>query len=122
MECSDENNCCDVCTNQCSVTPIDRWEELRTAIDAIDTIGSKGELKIAQWIRGSTLQWTASYNKAALSYGNLMGHSEHWWRKFPRQASVSGVLERELKSLIKKNSHYCIQGLYGVTPKEEKHY
>ena len=46
-----------------------------------------------------------------------MGHSEHWWRKFLRQASVSGVLERELKSLIKKKGHYYIQGLYKVTPK-----
>ena len=80
-----------------------------TAIDAIDTIGSRGELKIAQWIQGSTLQWTASYNEVASSYGILMGHSEHWWRRFLRQVSVSGVLER--------TNNYCIQGLYRVTPK-----
>ena len=45
-----ENNCCNVCINQHSVTLIDRKEELRTAIDAIDTISLKGELKIVQWI------------------------------------------------------------------------
>ena len=77
----------------------------------------KGELKLAQWIRGSTLQWTTGYNKAASSYGSSMGHSELWWRRFLRQSAASGALERELKSLIKKNSHYCIQGLYRVLPR-----
>lgn len=111
------NDCCDVCTSQHSITLVDRRKELNVIIDAIDTIGMKGELKLAQWIRGSTLQWTAGYNKAAPSYGNSMAHSELWWRRVLRQLAASGALDRQLKSLIKKNSHYCIQGLYQVSPK-----
>jgi superfamily II DNA helicase RecQ len=98
---NDDNTCCDVCSNQHSISRIDRKEELSIAIDAIDTIGTKGEVKIVQWIRGSTLQWTSNYDKAASSYGNSMGHSELWWRRFLRQSAASGALERELKSLIK---------------------
>ena len=60
---------------------------------------------------------SSDYNKAASSYGNSMGHSELWWRRFLRQSAASGALERELKSLIKKNGHYCIQGLYYVSLK-----
>ena len=56
----DDNNCCDVCSNQHSISRTDRKEELSIAID---TIGTKGELKIAQWIRGSTLQWTSITTK-----------------------------------------------------------
>ena len=108
---NDDTTCYDVCSSQQSISLIDRKEELSIVIDAIDTIGTKGEVKIAQWIRGSTLQWTSDYNKAASSYGNSMGHSELWWRRFLRQSAASGALERELKSLIKKNGHYCIQGL-----------
>ena len=46
-----------------------------------------------------------------------MGHSELWWRRFHRQSAASGALERELKSLIKKSGHYCIQGLYHISPR-----
>ena len=34
MENNDENDCCDVCSNQHSVTLIDRQRELSIAIDA----------------------------------------------------------------------------------------
>ena len=68
---------CDVCTSKHTITLVDRKKQLSVAIDAIDTIGVKGELKLAQWITGSTLHWTAGY-KAASSYGNPMGHSEPW--------------------------------------------
>ena len=61
MECSDESNCYDVCTNQCSVTPIDWREELRTATDAIDTIRSKGELKIAQYVQRENFKKIAQW-------------------------------------------------------------
>ena len=47
-------------------------EELRILVDAITAVGglgSKGEAKIVQWIRGSSLQWTSEYDETTLSYG-----------------------------------------------------
>lgn len=37
---NEENNCCDICTKQHSVTLIDWREELRTVTDAMYIIGS----------------------------------------------------------------------------------
>ena len=98
--------CCDVC----KINPqmMDMTEEWRILVDAITVIGSKGEVKIVQWIHGSSLQWTSEYDKTTLSYGNFKGKSEIWWRKFIRQCHVMGFIEKELKSIIKKSGHYAI--------------
>ena len=60
-ECIQDSNmhsvsCCDVC----KINPqlADMTEELRLLVDAITVVGSKGEVKIVQWIHGS-LQWTS---------------------------------------------------------------
>ena len=34
-----------------------------------------------------------------------------------RQCHVEGIVEKELKSIIKKSEHYCIQGMFHVLPK-----
>ena len=49
--------CCDVC----KINPqlVDMTEELWILVDAITVVDSKGEVKILQWIRGSSLQWTS---------------------------------------------------------------
>ena len=39
--------CCDVCALELSILH-----------NAIEVIGQKGEVKLAQWIRGSSLAWT----------------------------------------------------------------
>ena len=110
--------CCDVC--KMSPPLVNLKEELRILVDAITTVGSKGEVKIVQWIRGSTLQWTSEYDKTALSYGNYKGRSEMWWRKFIRQCHVMSYVEKELRSIIKKSGHYAIQGVIRVLPQAEK--
>ena len=69
--------CCDVCKS--SPQLVDTTEELRILVDAITVVGSKGEVKIVQWIRDSSLQWTSEYDKTTLSYGNFKGRSEIWW-------------------------------------------
>ena len=71
--------CCDVC----KINPqlVDTTEELRILVDAITVVGSKGEVKIVQWIRGSSLQWTSEYDKRTLSYGNFKGRNEICWHK-----------------------------------------
>ena len=53
-------NCCDVCelTAESTEADHDLTEELEILYDAVQTLGSKGELKITQWIRGSGLAWT----------------------------------------------------------------
>ena len=47
-------HCCDVCDTE--VTMHDCNAELCTLINAVDTVGEKGELKVVQWIRGSSLR------------------------------------------------------------------
>ena len=86
----------------------DHVKELEVLINAIDELGDKGEVKLAQWIRGSSQEWTIQYNKKCHSFGNSMGHPETWQRTFMRQCHVHGVLEKELKSIIRKSGHYCI--------------
>ena len=61
--------CCDVC--KINLQLVDMTEELRILVDAITAVGSKGEAKIVQWIRGSSLQWTTEYDKTTLYYGNF---------------------------------------------------
>lgn len=73
----DSGNCCDVYKMELQLQ--DMTEELRIVADAITTIGAKGEVKIAQWIRGSLVIWTSSFNRKSMSYENSKGRSETWW-------------------------------------------
>ena len=57
-----KNSCCDVCAQE-YLGSNDVTEELSILYDAINTIGQKGEVKLAQWIRGSSLSWTDAYYK-----------------------------------------------------------
>ena len=98
----------------------DMLAELKIVVDAINSIGAKGGVKLAQWIRGSSVAWTSSYNRKSMSYGNFEAKSEMWWRKFIRQCHVAGYVDKQLKSIIKKSGHYSIQGVYHVLPKANK--
>ena len=114
-------NCCDVCelTAESTEADHDLTEELEILYDAVQTLGSKGELKITQWIRGSGLAWTNAYKKSCMSYGNSQGHSEKWWWLFIRKCHVLGVVKKELKSIIKQSQHYGIQGIIYKTSEGE---
>ena len=112
---SGSDNCCDVCASKIEVVEVDFKKELETLYNAIDILGPKGELKITQWIRGSTLAWTNKHDKSCMSYGNSRGHSEKWWRLFIRKCHVLGFAKKELKSIIKKSQHYGIQGIIQKT-------
>ena len=103
--------CCDVCENSTESIQFNCIQELKILYDAMRAIGPKGELKLSQWIRGSRLAWTESHNKGSMSYSNFNGHSENWWREFIRQCHVLGLVNKELRSIIKKNRHYGIQGI-----------
>lgn len=72
--------CCDICARNINsdVPVIDSKKELEILYNAIENLGSKGEVKITQWIRGSTLAWTNQHDKSSMSYGNSRGHSEKW--------------------------------------------
>ena len=41
-------------------------DELKILVDALRQIGIKGEVKVAEWIRGSSVAWTNAYNKKSL--------------------------------------------------------
>ena len=97
--------CCDVCetnASNCGEEFLDVTAELIMLVNAIDTLGLKGELKISQWIRGSNAVWTQEYDKSAPSHGNFKGHSEAWWRLFIKMCYSFGYVQREMQSLIKK--------------------
>ena len=96
---------------------VDLTEELNILYDAIETLGSKSELKLAQWIRGSSLSWTDNHNKQSFSYCNSKGHSEDWWRLYIRKCHVLGTANKELKHIIKQSQHYSVQGIICATAK-----
>ena len=50
-----------MCRNQQTMQPFN--EELKILVDALRQIGQKGELKVVEWIRGSSVSWTNAYNK-----------------------------------------------------------
>ena len=99
-----KSECCDVCALESSGNS-DLTSELSILNNAIEVIGQKGEVKLAQSIRGSSLAWTDAYDKIAPSYGFSMNHSEMWWRIFMRQCHVLGFVRRELKSIKKQSQH-----------------
>ena len=43
-------------------------EELKVLVDALQQIGQKGEVKVAEWVRGSAVSWTNAYNKRSFSH------------------------------------------------------
>ena len=95
---STRESCCDVCSQSKEFSLSDCMKELEILIDAIDVLGDKAEVKLAQWIHGSLQEWTIQYNKDCHSFSNSMGHSEAWWRTFMRQCHVKGVVEKQLRS------------------------
>ena len=107
-------DCCDVCMHQ-DVERTDHREELKILIDALNTIGRKGEVKIAEWIRGSRLGWTNAFNKKSMSYGNHKNKDIECWRKFIKQCHVVSLVQLELKSMIKGNGIYAVNGVYAPT-------
>ena len=87
-------------------------EELKVLVDALQQIGQKGEVKVAEWVRGSAVSWTNAYNKRSFSYGNNKGHTLEQWRLFLQQCHVHGLIKYELRSLVKGNKYYSVMGVY----------
>ena len=96
------------------------WKELKILIDALDKVGWKGTVKIAEWIRGSKISWTDAFDKSSISYGNHQGKGIDYWHSFIKQCHVSSLIQLELKSMIKNNGHYAVQGVYYTLPKLRK--
>ena len=78
------------------------------------------KVKIAEWIRGSKISWTDAFDKSSISYGNNQGKSIDYWHSFIKQYHVSSLIQLELKSMIKNNGHYAVQGVYYSLPKGRK--
>ena len=60
----------------------DNQKELKILIDALDKVGCKGEVKIAEWIHGSKISWTDAFDKSSISYGNNQSKSIDYWHSF----------------------------------------
>ena len=92
--CDSSGDCCDVCMhkNGDETEYTDHKEELKILLDALNNIGCKGEVKIAEWIRGSKLQWTDAFNKNCLSYGNHNNKDMNFWRTFIKQCHVMSLV------------------------------
>ena len=95
----------------------DCTEELKVLVSAIDEVGSKGEVKFVQWIRGSHLAWTEKFNTKSYSYSNSKGQTDHWWRQFVCLCHVYGLVQRQLQSIINRTGSYSIEELYKVSHK-----
>ena len=105
-------DCCDVCCSQTGDDKVDYKEELEVLIDAMNHVGGKGEVKIAEWIRGSSIAWTSAYDKNCLSYGNHKGRDINFWRTFIKQCYAASYVQLELKSMIKGSGLYAVNGVY----------
>ena len=111
--------CCDVCGKRISTDMeyTDYTEELKILLDALEQVGCKGEVKIAEWIRGSKISWTDAFSKKCLSYGNHRGKDLNFWRTFIKQCHVMSLVQLELKSMIKSSGLYAVNGVYYSTLK-----
>ena len=109
--------CCDVCRKAPQVQLSDYKKEMKVLINALDEVGCKGEVKVAEWIRGSNISWTDSHNKKPFSYGNHCGKSITFWRTFIKQCHVLSLISFELKSMIKGNGSYAVHGIYYLAQK-----
>lgn len=56
----------------------------------------------------------------SISYGNHQGKGIDYWCSFIKQCHVSSLIQLELKSMIKSNGHYAVQGVYYPLPKGRK--
>ena len=106
--------CCDVCEQNVSCS-LECKSELAKLLKALETLGGIGEVKLAEWLRGSNASLTNKYNKNCSSYGSENHHSNRWWRKFACACHVHGLVNRQYKSIIKQSGHYAIQGIYWPT-------
>ena len=92
------DNCFDVCAlPQVSLNNI--LYELTIMVNAIDEIGTKGEKKLPQFIRGSNEAWIKSLLNLSFSTAYRKSPSNlplEWWRQFARQCSVAGYLDRKV--------------------------
>ena len=116
-EAEHKNSCCDVCASKDQYHMKNMKRELAIVVDALDQLGSRGEVKVTEWIRGSKLAWTNEFDKTVMSYGNHCERDSNFWRTFLRQCYVNGFVQMELQSLIKRNGHYSVYGVYFTTDK-----
>ena len=108
----DPDNCCDVCVLP-KVSLNNRLHELTIMVNAIDEIGTKGEKKLAQYVRCGNEAWIKSL--ANLSASKAYGRSPpnltlEWWHQFARQCSVAGYLDRKVDcgSYFSRSTSRCI--------------
>ena len=108
-------DCCDVCQQKMEYT--DYKEVLKILVDALEQVGCKGGVKIAEWIRGSKISLADAFNKKCLSYGNHRRKDITFWRTFIKQCNVMSLVQLELKSMIKGSGLYAVNGVYYCTAK-----
>jgi len=114
--CEAYGECCDVCLLMKDSPQLsDCKPYLEVLVDALKVLGCKGEVKIAEWIRGSKLDWTRTLNKTCLSYGNHKNKDLVFWRNFIKQCHVLKFVKLELRSMIKGNGMYSVNGVYYVS-------
>ena len=111
--------CCDIC-DQGVIQMEDRATELKLLLDAIKELGNRGEVKIAERIRGGQLTWmrdiqverneTSAYGKSP------KGLSKAWWRNFIRQAAAAGYITCTIKTAKFGNSN----GVYASLSPNDK--
>ncbi len=108
--------CCDVCDSNHGAMR-DHRAEFEIAADALQCLGTRGEVKLTEWIRGNKRAWMEHFDKTSKSFGSAMGHSEMWWRNFFRKCHALGIMERKLGNMVKGSQSYAILAVYQLTEK-----
>ena len=112
--------CCDVC----ALPPVsldNRSREFALLVSAIDELGTKGEKKLAQFLRGSNYAWIKELPidlNSSKAYGKSPPQlSLEWWRSFARQCSVAGYLNRKVDCGTFQGRHGGVFSYFEVSPK-----
>jgi RecQ family ATP-dependent DNA helicase len=99
-------HCCGVCDGQGNRSYVICTSEAKNLVQAINALGSKGECKISEFLRGSNSSWLTDESKRNVSYGAGCHHSVQWWRSFIRQCHGLGIVDRKVAvQAVSKHQH-----------------
>ena len=83
-------------------------KEARSLVQAVQALGSKGECKVSEFLRGSNSSWLNEQNKEDISYGAGRDHSLEWWRIFIRQCHCLRVIDKKVSVQVVSGQQHTV--------------
>ena len=100
-------SCCGVCDGpERDLIPCTK--EARSLVQAVQALGSKGECKVSEFLRGSNSSWLTEQNKEDISYGAGRDHSLAWWRIFIRQCHCLGIIDNKVSVQVVSGQQHAV--------------